>query len=308
MIQVYLLTTASVSVLLSTVDSNSLWRLAWLSFPEHGLFLPVDAFFLTLREEKKRYTNSAGISGDAGTPSCTISPSCSVQGSSGCSLMLFTAMPFRLWNIGLKQRCTWKRNKTWIHLPYQFPVLNSNFNENSTHFFSYELGTLHYLHDFKQQRGLEQKAIHATFAFLLTHSCLSNGKCLFLYGLFIMIQAQSFSEEKRNLSTLPHPDIHPFLSIMWYLSVFQLDSHFSRNQSKKQNLNNNNNKSSSSAFPSYISGVHNFWARFLHMWPFFNPTIKVVTFRLCGWCVLGMFFVAGIHPSGTWTSGSFESV
>ena len=41
---------------------------------------------------------------------------------------------------------------------------------------------------------------------------------------------------------------------------------------------------------------------------FFNPTIKVVTFRLHGWCVLGVFFVAGIHPSRTWTSGSFESV
>ena len=40
---------------------------------------------------------------------------------------------------------------------------------------------------------------------------------------------------------------------------------------------------------------------------FFNPTIKVVTFRLHGWCVLGVF-VAGIHPSRTWTSGSFESV
>ena len=46
--------------------------------------------------------------------------------------------------------------------------------------------------------------------------------------------------------------------------------------------------SSSSAFPSYISGVHHFWVRFLRMWPFFNPTIKVVTFRLCGWCVLGV--------------------
>ena len=62
------------------------------------------------------------------------------------------------------------------------------------------------------------------------------------------------------------------------------------------------------AFPSYISGVHHFWVRFLRMWPFFNPTITVVTFRLRGWCVLGVFFVAGIHPSRTWTSGSFESV
>ena len=62
------------------------------------------------------------------------------------------------------------------------------------------------------------------------------------------------------------------------------------------------------AFPSYISGDHHFWVRFLHMWPFFNPTIKVVTFRRHGWCVLGVFFVAGIHLSRTWTSGSFESV
>ena len=48
---------------------------------------------------------------------------------------------------------------------------------------------------------------------------------------------------------------------------------------------------SSSAFPSYISGVHHFWVRFLRMWPFFNPTIKVVTFRLRGWCVLGVFLL-----------------
>ena len=27
------------------------------------------------------------------------------------------------------------------------------------------------------------------------------------------------------------------------------------------------------------------------MWPFFNPKIKVVTFRLRGWCVLGVFFL-----------------
>ena len=45
------------------------------------------------------------------------------------------------------------------------------------------------------------------------------------------------------------------------------------------------------AFPSYISGVHRFWVRFLRMWPFFNPTIKVVTFRLRGWCVLGVFLL-----------------
>ena len=31
----------------------------------------------------------------------------------------------------------------------------------------------------------------------------------------------------------------------------------------------------------------------------FNPTIKEVTFRLRGWCMLGVFFVANIHPSRT---------
>ena len=31
----------------------------------------------------------------------------------------------------------------------------------------------------------------------------------------------------------------------------------------------------------------------------FNPTIEVVTFRLRGLCMLGVFFVAGIHPSRT---------
>ena len=33
-----------------------------------------------------------------------------------------------------------------------------------------------------------------------------------------------------------------------------------------------------------------FLARFLCMWPFLNPTIKVVPFHLCGWCMLGAFF------------------
>ena len=49
--------------------------------------------------------------------------------------------------------------------------------------------------------------------------------------------------------------------------------------------------SSSSVFPCNISGVHHFWVRFLRMWPFFNPTIKVVTFRLHGWCVLSVFLL-----------------
>ena len=73
---------------------------------------------------------------------------------------------------------------------------------------------------------------------------------------------------------------------------------------------------SSSAFPSCISGVHTnvllffffcvpqlylwgspFWVRFLRMWPSFNPTIEVVTFRLRGWCMLGVFLLpAFIRP------------
>ena len=31
----------------------------------------------------------------------------------------------------------------------------------------------------------------------------------------------------------------------------------------------------------------------------FNPTVEVVTFRLRGWCMLGVFFVAGIPLSRT---------
>ena len=52
------------------------------------------------------------------------------------------------------------------------------------------------------------------------------------------------------------------------------------------------------AFPSYISGVHHFWVRFLRMWPFLNPTIKVVTFRLRGWCMLGVFLFPAFTPLG----------
>ena len=66
---------------------------------------------------------------------------------------------------------------------------------------------------------------------------------------------------------------------------------------------------SSSAFPSYISGVHHLgWDFFVCDCFFFNPTIEVVTFHLRGWCMLGVFFVASIHPSRTWTSESFEFV
>ena len=53
------------------------------------------------------------------------------------------------------------------------------------------------------------------------------------------------------------------------------------------------------AFPSYISGVHHFWVRFLRiMTVFFNPTIKVVTFRLRGWCVLGVFLLPAFTRLG----------
>ena len=64
--------------------------------------------------------------------------------------------------------------------------------------------------------------------------------------------------------------------------------------------------SSSSAFHSYISGVHHFGWDFCVCDHFFNPTIEVVTFRLHGWCMLGVF-VAGLHLSRTWMSGYFQS-
>ena len=62
------------------------------------------------------------------------------------------------------------------------------------------------------------------------------------------------------------------------------------------------------AFPSYISGVHHFWVRYLRMWPFFNPTIKVVTFRLRGWCVLGVFLLPAFTRLGHECQDLFESV
>ena len=38
------------------------------------------------------------------------------------------------------------------------------------------------------------------------------------------------------------------------------------------------------------------WVRFLCVWPVFNPTVEVVTFHICGWCVLGVFLLrAFIH-------------
>ena len=41
---------------------------------------------------------------------------------------------------------------------------------------------------------------------------------------------------------------------------------------------------------------------------FFNPTIKVVTFHLHGWCMLGVFLLLAFTHLGHGTSGSFESM
>ena len=49
---------------------------------------------------------------------------------------------------------------------------------------------------------------------------------------------------------------------------------------------------------SYISGVHHFLWDFLRMWPFFNPTIEVVTFCLRGWCMLGVFLLLAFTRLG----------
>ena len=37
-----------------------------------------------------------------------------------------------------------------------------------------------------------------------------------------------------------------------------------------------------------------FWVRFLHMCPFFNPTIEVVPFHLHGWCMVGVFLLPAL--------------
>ena len=41
-----------------------------------------------------------------------------------------------------------------------------------------------------------------------------------------------------------------------------------------------------------------FWVRFLCMWPFFNPTIEVDTFCLCGWCMLSVFLLPAFTRLG----------
>ena len=50
--------------------------------------------------------------------------------------------------------------------------------------------------------------------------------------------------------------------------------------------------------PSYISGVDHFWWHFCVMWPFSNPAIEVVTFRLRGWCMLGVFMLLAFTRLG----------
>ena len=52
------------------------------------------------------------------------------------------------------------------------------------------------------------------------------------------------------------------------------------------------------AFPSFFLWGSPLWVRFLRMWPFFNPTIKVVTFRLRVWCVLGVFLLPAFTRLG----------
>ena len=39
-------------------------------------------------------------------------------------------------------------------------------------------------------------------------------------------------------------------------------------------------------------------ARFLHMWPFSDPTIEVVTFCLRGWCMLGVLLLPTVTHLG----------
>ena len=50
--------------------------------------------------------------------------------------------------------------------------------------------------------------------------------------------------------------------------------------------------------PAISLGFTTFWVRFLRMWPFFNPTTKVVTFCLRGWCVLGVFLLPAFTRLG----------
>ena len=50
--------------------------------------------------------------------------------------------------------------------------------------------------------------------------------------------------------------------------------------------------------PAISLGFTTFWVRFLRMSPFFSPTVKVVTFRLRGWCVLDVFLLPAFTRLG----------
>ena len=51
-----------------------------------------------------------------------------------------------------------------------------------------------------------------------------------------------------------------------------------------------------------------YWVRFLHMWPFSNPTIEVVPFGLHGWYMLGMFLLPAFTRLGHECQDFFVSV
>ena len=57
-------------------------------------------------------------------------------------------------------------------------------------------------------------------------------------------------------------------------------------------------KSSFSASPSYVSGLHHLGVRFEYVTVLFNPTIEVATFRLRGWCMLGVFLLPAFTRLG----------
>ena len=63
------------------------------------------------------------------------------------------------------------------------------------------------------------------------------------------------------------------------------------------NTFSSSSSSSSSVFLA-ISWVHHFLLRSLRMWPFFNPTIEVVTFHVYGWCMLGVFLLPAFTHLG----------
>ena len=50
--------------------------------------------------------------------------------------------------------------------------------------------------------------------------------------------------------------------------------------------------------PSYISGFHHSWCRFLSTWKCPNLIIEAVTFHLCGWCMLGVFLLSAFTRLG----------